>query len=105
MNGRRLWAVMLKELRQMRRDRITLAMIVGIPVAQLLLTAARGSSPQAYEHAVQSMLLAGALALHAGGAWRSGAGYSSVAAHGLRPASGLNYKGCAIGCGKVFANL
>ena len=37
MNGRRLWAVMLKELRQMRRDRITLAMIVGIPVAQLLL--------------------------------------------------------------------
>ena len=37
MNGRRLWAVMLKELRQMRRDRITLAMIVGIPVMQLLL--------------------------------------------------------------------
>jgi ABC-2 type transport system permease protein len=28
---------MVKELRQMRRDRITLAMIVGIPVAQLLL--------------------------------------------------------------------
>ena len=37
MNGRRLWAVMLKELRQMRRDRITLAMIVAIPVMQLLL--------------------------------------------------------------------
>lgn len=37
------------------------------PVAQLLLTAARGSSPQAFEHAIQSMLLAGALALHAGG--------------------------------------
>lgn len=37
------------------------------PVAQLLLTAARGSSPQAYDHAIQSMLLAGALALHAGG--------------------------------------
>jgi len=37
MNVRRLWAVMLKELRQMRRDRITLAMIVGIPVAQLIL--------------------------------------------------------------------
>ena len=37
MNLRRLWAVMLKELRQMRRDRITLAMIVGIPVAQLIL--------------------------------------------------------------------
>ncbi|WP_028919739.1 ABC transporter permease [Pseudoxanthomonas suwonensis] len=37
MSGRRLWAVMLKELRQMRRDRITLAMIVAIPVMQLLL--------------------------------------------------------------------
>ena len=33
----RLWAVMLKELRQMRRDRVTLVMIVGIPVLQLLL--------------------------------------------------------------------
>ena len=33
----RLWAVMLKELRQMRRDRVTLAMIVGVPVLQLLL--------------------------------------------------------------------
>ena len=32
------------------------------PVAQLLLTAARGSSPQAYEHALQAMLIAGALA-------------------------------------------
>lgn len=37
MNSRRLWAVMLKELRQMRRDRITLAMIGVIPVVQLLL--------------------------------------------------------------------
>ena len=37
MSLRRLWAVMLKELRQMRRDRVTLAMIVGIPVMQLLL--------------------------------------------------------------------
>ena len=37
MNLRRLMAVMVKELRQMRRDRITLAMIVGIPVMQLLL--------------------------------------------------------------------
>ena len=37
MSWRRLWAVMLKELRQMRRDRITLAMIVGIPVLQLVL--------------------------------------------------------------------
>ena len=37
MNLRRLWAVMQKELRQLRRDRITLAMIVGIPVMQLVL--------------------------------------------------------------------
>ncbi|WP_164261005.1 ABC transporter permease [Stenotrophomonas maltophilia] len=37
MNLRRLCAIMLKELRQLRRDRITLAMIVGIPVMQLLL--------------------------------------------------------------------
>ena len=33
----RLWAIVLKELRQLRRDRITLAMIVGIPVMQLVL--------------------------------------------------------------------
>ncbi|HEX7770582.1 MAG TPA: ABC transporter permease [Dokdonella sp.] len=33
----RLWAVVVKELRQMRRDRITLAMIVGVPVMQLVL--------------------------------------------------------------------
>jgi ABC-2 type transport system permease protein len=37
MNMRRLFAIVLKELRQMRRDRITLAMIVGIPVMQLVL--------------------------------------------------------------------
>jgi len=37
MNARRLFAIMIKELRQMRRDRITLAMIVGIPVMQLVL--------------------------------------------------------------------
>ncbi|MGN6514091.1 MAG: ABC transporter permease [Lysobacteraceae bacterium] len=37
MNARRLWAVVLKELRQLRRDRITLAMIVGVPVLQLVL--------------------------------------------------------------------
>jgi ABC-2 type transport system permease protein len=37
MNLRRLWAIVIKELRQMRRDRITLAMIVGIPVMQLVL--------------------------------------------------------------------
>lgn len=37
MNMRRLFAIVLKEMRQMRRDRITLAMIVGIPVMQLVL--------------------------------------------------------------------
>ena len=37
MNLRRLWAVVLKELRQIRRDRITLGMIVAIPVIDLLL--------------------------------------------------------------------
>ncbi len=37
MNGRRLWAIVIKELRQLRRDRITLAMILGIPVIQLVL--------------------------------------------------------------------
>ncbi|KAB2900873.1 MAG: ABC transporter permease [Dokdonella sp.] len=37
MNLRRLWAVALKELRQLRRDRITLAMIVAVPVVQLVL--------------------------------------------------------------------
>jgi len=37
MSWRRLWAVMLKEVRQLRRDRMTLAMIVGIPVLQLVL--------------------------------------------------------------------
>jgi ABC-2 type transport system permease protein len=37
MNLRRLFAIMVKELRQLRRDRMTLGMIVGIPVLQLLL--------------------------------------------------------------------
>ena len=37
MSWRRLWAIVLKELRQMRRDRVTLAMIIGIPVMQLAL--------------------------------------------------------------------
>ena len=35
MSLRRLWAVMLKEVRQLRRDRMTLGMILGIPVLQL----------------------------------------------------------------------
>ncbi len=37
MNLRRLWAIVTKELRQLRRDRMTAAMIVGIPVIQLTL--------------------------------------------------------------------
>ena len=37
MNLRRLYAIVVKELRQMARDRITLAMIVVIPVMQLVL--------------------------------------------------------------------
>lgn len=37
MNLRRMSAIMLKELRQLRRDRVTLAMILGIPVMQLVL--------------------------------------------------------------------
>lgn len=37
MNLRRLFAIVVKELRQLRRDRMTLGMIVGIPVLQLLL--------------------------------------------------------------------
>jgi ABC-2 type transport system permease protein len=34
---RRLWAIIVKEFIQMRRDRVTFAMVLGIPVAQLLL--------------------------------------------------------------------
>ncbi|MFV8781461.1 ABC transporter permease [Microbulbifer sp. SA54] len=37
MNLRRLFAVLVKEFRQMRRDRMTLAMIIGIPIMQLIL--------------------------------------------------------------------
>ena len=33
----RLWAIGLKELLQLRRDRLTLAMMVALPVVQLLL--------------------------------------------------------------------
>ena len=33
----RLFAIMRKELRQLRRDRITFAMIVGVPIGQILL--------------------------------------------------------------------
>src|SRR5690348_13465024 len=33
----RLWAVILKEFIQMKRDRLTFAMIIGIPLMQLIL--------------------------------------------------------------------
>ncbi len=36
-NLSRIFAVMMKELRQMRRDRLTLGMMIGIPTLQLLL--------------------------------------------------------------------
>jgi len=36
-NWRRLWAVVLKEFIQMRRDRLTFGMMVGIPMIQLVL--------------------------------------------------------------------
>ena len=36
-SARRLWAVIVKEFVQMRRDRLTFAMIVGIPILQLIL--------------------------------------------------------------------
>jgi ABC-2 type transport system permease protein len=41
MNGRfslaRIWAILLKEFLQMRRDRLTIGMIVGLPLAQLFM--------------------------------------------------------------------
>jgi ABC-2 type transport system permease protein len=37
MKLRRLWAVVVKEVRQLRRDRMTIAMIIGIPCIQLTL--------------------------------------------------------------------
>ncbi len=47
MNLRRLWAIMLKELRQLRRDRITLAMIVGMFYAGLcMVTVVRVAGPR-----------------------------------------------------------
>lgn len=37
MSWRRLWAMMLKEFIQLRRDRLTFAMMVGIPIMQLIM--------------------------------------------------------------------
>src|SRR3954464_1041949 len=36
-NLHRLWAIVLKEFIQMKRDRVTFGMMVGIPLMQLLL--------------------------------------------------------------------
>ena len=37
MNLRRLWAIVLKELRQLRRDKLTFVMIAGVPLLELVL--------------------------------------------------------------------
>jgi ABC-2 type transport system permease protein len=37
LSGARMLAILLKEFRQMRRDRLTFAMLVGVPVMQLVL--------------------------------------------------------------------
>ncbi len=37
MNWQRLFAILLKEFRQMRRDKLTFAMMVGVPIMQLVL--------------------------------------------------------------------
>ena len=37
MSLRRLGSIVVKELRQLRRDRLTFAMIIGIPTMQLIL--------------------------------------------------------------------
>jgi ABC-2 type transport system permease protein len=36
-NGRRFWAIVAKEFIQMRRDRVTFAMMIGIPLLQLVI--------------------------------------------------------------------
>ena len=49
----RIWAVMVKEFVQMRRDRLTFAMMVGIPILQLILFGyAINSDPRALPTAV-----------------------------------------------------
>ncbi|MFC4527519.1 ABC transporter permease [Dyella halodurans] len=79
MNLRRLWAIMLKELRQLRRDRITLAMIMGIPILQLILfgyainlnlrhlpaAVADQAQTAGSRAAIQDLLASGVIELHA----------------------------------------
>jgi ABC-2 type transport system permease protein len=75
MNINRLWAIVIKELRQLRRDRVTMAMIFGVPTLQLLLfgfainldvrNLSAGivdqSGTSLARHAVQDMLATGVL--------------------------------------------
>ena len=52
----RFWAVLMKEFVQMRRDRLTFAMMVGIPILQLILFGfAINSDPRALPTAVLSV--------------------------------------------------
>src|SRR5689334_6100531 len=54
-SNRRLWAVIVKEFVQMRRDRLTFSMMVFIPIAQLILFGfAINSDPKALPTAVLS---------------------------------------------------
>jgi len=54
-SGARVWAVMVKEFVQMRRDRLTFAMMVGIPILQLILFGyAINSDPKSLPTAVLS---------------------------------------------------
>ena len=51
----RFWAVLIKEFVQMRRDRLTFAMMIGVPVMQLLLFGyAINADPKALPTAVVS---------------------------------------------------
>ncbi|MFE8070833.1 ABC transporter permease [Marinobacteraceae bacterium S3BR75-40.1] len=65
----RLWAIVRKEFVQMRRDRLTFAMMVGIPIIQLALfgfaintdpkhlpTAVRSADHSAFSHALETSL-------------------------------------------------
>ena len=54
-SAHRLWAIMVKEFVQMRRDRLTFAMMVGIPILQLILFGfAINSDPKALPTVVLS---------------------------------------------------
>jgi ABC-2 type transport system permease protein len=97
----RLWAMMVKEARQLRRDRLTFGMMFGIPIMQLVLFGfAINTDPKglpaailAYDHShlsraiISSIGTTGYFAFVAGTADRSGsqrpvaAGRRAVRAH------------------------